>query len=103
MPQVVQAKCPHCDNVLRIPAEWLSKPMRCKHCQKTFQAKAKSEPALAKPVGAKQPVPVGQPATAVQTAPAAPPPKAPSTDPFGFDDEPSAPKVARRRSGGALG
>ncbi|MEI7686465.1 MAG: hypothetical protein WCL32_15710, partial [Planctomycetota bacterium] len=38
---IVQAKCPHCGNVLRIPADWLERPMRCKHCKNTFQAKAK--------------------------------------------------------------
>lgn len=44
MAKVVQAKCPHCKHVLRIPGEWLNQPMRCKNCQKTFQAKAKSAP-----------------------------------------------------------
>lgn len=39
---IVQAKCPHCGNMLRIPAGWLEKAMRCKHCKNTFQAKAKS-------------------------------------------------------------
>ena len=42
MSQVVQARCPHCQNVLRIPEEWLVLPMRCKHCKATFQAKGKS-------------------------------------------------------------
>src|SRR5207248_2494828 len=43
---IVQARCPHCQNTLRIPADWLEKPMRCKHCKKTFQAKARRpEPA----------------------------------------------------------
>ena len=42
MAQVVQARCPHCKNMLRIPAEWLDKPMKCKHCQQLFQAKPRS-------------------------------------------------------------
>ena len=42
MTQVVQARCPHCQNVLRIPQEWLTQPMRCKHCKNTFQAKSRS-------------------------------------------------------------
>jgi hypothetical protein len=41
MSPVVQANCPHCQNVLRIPEEWLSRSMRCMRCQKIFQAKAK--------------------------------------------------------------
>ncbi len=40
MAQVVQAKCPHCQNMLRIPAAWLSQPMKCKFCQQIFQTKA---------------------------------------------------------------
>lgn len=42
MMQVVQARCPHCQTVLRIPTEWVAKPMRCKHCQKVFQTKSPS-------------------------------------------------------------
>ncbi len=38
MSQVVQAKCPHCNNVLRIPMEWVYQPMRCKFCNQVFQA-----------------------------------------------------------------
>jgi hypothetical protein len=39
--RVVQADCPSCKNTLRIPANWLSEPIRCKHCGLVFQAKAK--------------------------------------------------------------
>src|SRR4051812_5611582 len=42
MSQVVQASCPKCKNVLRIPVQWLTQPMRCKHCQQIVQAKIKS-------------------------------------------------------------
>ena len=35
MTQVVQAKCPFCHNVLRIPADWLSQPM---HTPQILQA-----------------------------------------------------------------
>lgn len=42
MPQVVQANCPFCKVLLRIPAEWLDRPMRCKHCRQIFQARAQS-------------------------------------------------------------
>jgi len=37
--RVVQADCPACKNTLRIPANWLSEPIRCKHCGLVFQAK----------------------------------------------------------------
>src|SRR5947209_3319312 len=42
MTQVVQARCPHCQNTLRIPADWLDKAMRCKFCKSTFEARTKS-------------------------------------------------------------
>ena len=61
MAQVVQAKCPNCNNVLRIPAEWLHQPMRCKYCQHVFQARPK-------PGKGKASYPVAKPA--------APPPSA---------------------------
>ncbi len=37
MAAVVQAKCPHCHKVLRIPSAWLNRQMRCKHCGQTIQ------------------------------------------------------------------
>ena len=42
MAQVVQARCPRCQNMLRIPVEWLTQPMKCKHCQQIFQAKPRA-------------------------------------------------------------
>ncbi|MCI0640031.1 MAG: caspase family protein [Gemmataceae bacterium] len=42
MPQVVQANCPSCKNTLRIPADWLSQPMKCKFCQNIFLSKPKA-------------------------------------------------------------
>src|ERR1043166_5894615 len=42
MTQVIQAACPHCRQVLRIPAEWASLPLKCKHCQQMFQARPRS-------------------------------------------------------------
>ena len=74
MTQTVQAKCPHCRNVLRIPSEWLNKSMRCKHCKNTFQAKAKDSDAVtvAAPGGKSSgSVPVAKPANAASTAVAA--------------------------------
>jgi hypothetical protein len=62
MVQVVQAKCPYCKQLLRIPSSWLAQPMRCKHCRQTFQAKAPSA----------TPLPVGRPALPAIKAPAPP-------------------------------
>lgn len=96
MAQVVQAKCPFCQNVLRIPADWLSQPMRCKFCKQVIQAKgpgAKPSPAVAGGPPSAGFAPQPEAATAVVAG-------APhrSTDPFGFDDdpEPVAVSVPRR-------
>ena len=60
---------------LRIPAEWVSKAMRCKHCKKSFQAKANgsksaNEPLAASASSAKKsaPIPTGPPANAAPAA-----------------------------------
>jgi hypothetical protein len=58
MAQVVQAKCPGCQAILRIPANWIDQPIRCKSCGTVMQARP-SSPAL-------------------PAAPAAPPPLPPS-------------------------
>src|SRR5258708_807070 len=42
MSQVVQANCPGCKRPLRIPADWLSQALRCKHCGMLVQVKGKS-------------------------------------------------------------
>ena len=39
MPEVVEATCPYCKKLVRIPVEWIHQPMRCKHCRQVFQAK----------------------------------------------------------------
>src|SRR5688572_253568 len=100
--QVVQAKCPHCQNLLRIPADWLSRTMRCKFCKNTFQASA--ELPLATNVTAAAPVntpasaaPIAMPASAMQQG--APPvaPRPSSGDPFGFDDASPEPRPSIAR------
>ena len=100
MAQVVQAKCPHCKNSLRMPADWLDKPMR-QALQERRDFQAKSRAALASAA-------IAAPAVAARTAQpalagveqAAPPAVAmpTSSDPFGFDpDEGSAtPDIARK-------
>src|SRR4051812_24761908 len=81
MYQVVQAKCPHCKNILRIPADWLDKPMRCKHCHQTFQARMKpgtvpsGSPAVRSPaVSARTPPPPANKSAQVKPAAGGPPP-----------------------------
>jgi hypothetical protein len=65
MTQVVQAKCPHCKNTLRIPADWVHKAMRCKFCKQTFHSR-------------QQPAPQNAAAVPVRRE---------SADPFAFDDD----------------
>src|SRR5262245_46561311 len=96
MAQVVQAKCPQCKNVLRIPGEWLHLPMRCKHCRQIFQARQK-------PGGARPAYPVAKPAsppTAIPVGTLAPTRGASPSNPFNFDEPTPAgrkPATARRR------
>ena len=78
---IVQARCPFCKNLLRIPADWLERPMRCKHCKNIFQAKeraAQPQPAVADSGGfAMSPPPRPAPAAAgfgLNDAPAQEPP-----------------------------
>src|SRR5580704_12311668 len=87
MPQVVQARCPSCKQVLRIPAEWLYQAMRCKHCRQTFQAKS---PATAPSAG---------PARTLVAAGFAPPPGQ-SAFASGFRDAPLPPGVQPLRRHG---
>ena len=89
MTQTVQARCPHCRNVLRIPAEWLDKAMRCKQCKKTFQAKAKASdniPIAAPALKANAAVPIGQPAKPASPIAVGAALVTPSGSLFGFDE-----------------
>ncbi|MFO0964735.1 MAG: caspase family protein [Gemmataceae bacterium] len=58
MNQVVQARCPHCRRILRVPAAWLNQVMRCTFCKRTFQTLTRG-PAAAPP----PPVPASLKAT----------------------------------------
>jgi hypothetical protein len=56
MSAVVQATCPGCRQVLRIPADWLGKPIRCKHCGTALHTKqATPAPPPAPPAGIPEP------------------------------------------------
>ena len=103
MPQVIQAKCPHCTKVLRIPTDWLAKPIRCKHCKQVFQMKAKAAPApaaFAAPAAAAMlAVAPPVPSSAVMPQAAVAGARPASNDPFGFDtdDTPTpVPDIARK-------
>jgi hypothetical protein len=109
MTQTVQARCPHCEMVLRIPSEWLNKSMRCKHCKKTFQAKSSATVPVAAPAPKAKPaaIPVAQPANATAPSVAVGASPASSGDPFGFDQDEttssdSAPPKRRGKGRGLL-
>jgi hypothetical protein len=101
MNQVVQARCPHCKNVLRIPTEWIAQAMRCKHCSQVFQVRPSApapqavvavvqpKPTKETPRPANRPIPIG--------APVAPPPGL-NGPAFAFNSHaPVAPSRPRRR------
>ena len=89
--QVVQATCPGCKTVLRIPGDWLRKPIRCKNCGTVMQAR---EPAKVAPNPPSPPrLPTKAPIAPPKTMPA-------STAGFDFDDEGTgydSPPPSRRR------
>ncbi|HZY84970.1 MAG TPA: hypothetical protein VFE78_09075, partial [Gemmataceae bacterium] len=92
MSAVVQATCPGCKNVLRIPADWLHQAIRCKQCGTVLQAKHP----VARPAS-HTPAP---PPRGVRAAPLARP--APTNgSPFGdLSAADSGPSVRRRRRRG---
>lgn len=62
MSAVVEAACPGCKKTLRIPAEWIHQPFRCKHCGTVIAARASgpapkpsAAPAVPMPVAAARP------------------------------------------------
>jgi hypothetical protein len=79
MTQVVQATCPGCKAVLRIPADWVAQPIKCKNCGTIMQAKqpAQAAPPAPPPIPQKTPTPAprrrGKPAASPK-ADATPPP-----------------------------
>src|SRR5262245_2690974 len=105
MSQIVQARCPFCQNVLRIPAEWIGQPMRCKHCQQVMvQARTKTPLPAARPANAVAAAPVS--AVPVSSAPVRPAvgvlagaPPVSRGDPFSFAGD--GPIVRPRRRPGA--
>lgn len=117
MAQVIQSKCPKCQNVLRIPSDWVGKSMRCKICKEVFQARlsaASAASAIAESAIAESAIAASaRPAVVAAIKPAAAPaprvavpvPSRPSAqgDPFSFDDDAplaSTPIPRRRKKGG---
>ncbi len=79
MMAVIQATCPGCKKVLRIPSEWIQQTIRCKHCGLVMATKQTSAP-LAMPVGQTQkkpkdatPVPLAKAQPAASRATPLPP------------------------------
>ncbi|MCX7667088.1 MAG: zinc-ribbon domain-containing protein, partial [Gemmataceae bacterium] len=40
MDQVIKSQCPSCRNALNVPAAYLGKTVRCKHCGHMFEIRA---------------------------------------------------------------
>jgi uncharacterized caspase-like protein len=94
MSTIVQAACPGCKKVLRIPADWLQQAFRCKYCRTVIQARSNGVPAPSTPPPthsirktpssprSKTPLPVAKiAAPAVAPAPARPPVAVPVAPP----------------------
>ena len=95
MAQVVQAACPGCKAVLRIPSEWLHQPIRCKACGTVVQAQAPRSPVPpTRPAAPRQasrpapppPPPPPAPTASIAVAPPLAAPLAPAGSPFDFDE-----------------
>jgi hypothetical protein len=74
MAKTVQAKCPGCQAVLRIPVDWVHAKLRCKHCGMVLQAKQKATNPRAEEITQTpkaQPAPVRSPAAPQPSAPRA--------------------------------
>ncbi len=50
MTATVQATCPGCRNVLRIPIDWAERALKCKKCGTAVQARRKGTPPLGSPI-----------------------------------------------------
>ena len=74
MPAKVRATCPGCQTVLRIPADWADRPVKCKKCGAVMQGKPAARPAAPS-------------AATVDTAPATP---LPGTVPMAQPADPRA-------------
>jgi len=78
MAQVVKAQCPGCGTTLRIPTQWLGRPVRCKKCQCVVRSSAEAIPPQA-PVPVSRPTPVPQLRKASEKGAAPPPADGPTS------------------------
>jgi hypothetical protein len=72
MTGIVEAACPGCKKLLRIPANWIDQPLRCKHCGMVVSARVvapSAPPAIPIATPVASPLPIAKPV-------AAPPPPA---------------------------
>jgi hypothetical protein len=84
MASVIQATCPGCKKPLRIPSDWIHKPIRCKHCGMVMAAK--------RPAPAAPPAPAPQPQKPAPSTPI--PPTAMKAIPVAMPAKPAAVPVA---------
>jgi hypothetical protein len=70
MSAIVQATCPGCKSILRIPADWVNQPIRCKHCGLVMQSKNAQAAATAR--GAPKKTPLPTPRSSAVPAPTVP-------------------------------
>jgi hypothetical protein len=74
MAAVIQAACPGCKKILRIPADWIHQPIRCKHCGLVMAAKHP-------PAAGRTPAPQKRPAASPPPLPKPPPQAVHATPP----------------------
>jgi hypothetical protein len=101
MSAVVQATCPGCNNVLRIPADWLHQAIRCKQCGTVLQARTPAARPVKNPAPQPKKAPPAQAVPAAVARPAATYRAAPANgSPFGdLADDDTNPRRRRRRRG----
>jgi len=101
MTGIVEAACPGCKKLLRIPSNWIDQPLRCKHCGMVVSARVVAPsalPAVPIAVPVASPLPVAKPVTS-SPQPAAIPQRSP-VGPNAFsnlDGATDAPGSRRRR------
>jgi len=91
---VVQATCPGCQNVLRVPADMVTQPIQCKHCKTVLRLKQPATPVASAP--ARRPAPPPVPA---RTPP--PVPVADLVEAVAPAEESADPAPRRKKSRGA--
>ena len=112
MSNVINTACPGCKKVLRVPADWVNKNIRCKFCNTTMQIKASTAPKVPTVPGvtaAKQPQTANRPVSSTPPAPSqtasqskplnSPMPEVANQNPLDFDEIPGASK--RKKKAGA--